>query len=465
MARQRITATELAKMFNSARQPIYVLDGELTVVFLNRACCDWLGEAAEGLLGSQCAYHSSPKSNGPNAVAAGLCPPPAALAAKDMTATVLLENEDGRELRRRVRFVPLGACADDFPEDLIALVAILDTEDLPEAAAAEAPLPAGDEPEAVHLHEQVRRFRREAAARYRAERLIGHSPAIRRVRSQLELAVGSRASVLLVGPAGSGRQHTAAAIHYGGSGHSPGSLIPLACSVLGAELIRSTVTALATKNPLGDEAAHSTLLLNEADRIPAEVQAELATLLLNRQFPFRVIATAELSLSELVGRGAYSVDLAATLSTLTMEFPALSDRREDISLLAQLFLEEANAAGGRQLGGFTPEALDALDAYSWPGNVDQLAQVVAQSHQRSAGPEIGIDDLPRRIHLAAQSAAYPPHREEQIVLDEFMARVERELIQRAMARAKGNKAKAARLLGMSRPRLYRRLVQLGLLKD
>jgi len=458
MARPRITATELAKMLNSARQPIYVLDDELTVIFLNRACHDWLGEAAEGLLGTRCTYHCDPEMTGPDAVAARLCPPPELLAGREVTTVVSREARPGRLVRRRARFVPLGTC----PEDMIGLVAILQLEDLPELADAEAPLQPRVEAEALELHEQVRRFRSQAVARYRADRLIGESVAIRRVQKLVELAAGSRVSVLLVGPPGSGRQHTAAAIHYGGSGEPLGSLIPLACSVLGAELIHSTVTALATKNPLGDEAAQSTLLLNEADHLPLDAQEDLAGLFLGKSFPLRLIATAERPLGELVSEKGYRADLAAALSTLTIELPSLAQRREDIPLLAQLLLEEANAAGGRQLGGFSPEALDALDAYPWPGNVDELAQVVGQTHQRAAGPEIGVDDLPERIHLAATAVARPPRPQEAIVLDEFLAQVEEELIRRAMAQAKGNKAKAARLLGVSRPRLYRRLLQLGL---
>lgn len=317
------------------------------------------------------------------------------------------------------------------------------------------------------MHEQIGRFRRELAARSRSEHLTGDGPAIRRVRRQVELAAGSRCSVLLVGPPGSGRQYTAAAIHYRGigatvGGRTSGSLIPLACSVLGAELIGSTITALSAGSPLGDEAGQSTLLLNDADRLPLEVQGELTRLLLVKPFPLRLIATAGQPLGELVSKGKYRADLATGLSTITIELPPLVRRREDLPLLAQAFLEEFNSQDARQLGGFTPEALDALDAYAWPGNVDELARVVAAACQQAAGREIGVDDLPEQIHLAARAAAFPPKQEETIALDEFLARVERELIERAMTQAKGNKAKAARLLGMTRPRLYRRLVQLGM---
>jgi DNA-binding NtrC family response regulator len=285
---------------------------------------------------------------------------------------------------------------------------------------------------------------------------------MRRVRRQVELAVGSRSSVLLVGPAGSGRQHAAATIHYASDAESAGSLVPLACSALGAELIRSTIAALATAQPFHDGAGQSTLVLSDVDQLAPDVQAELAAMLVGRPFPLRLLATSSQPLDELVRRGRFREDLAAALCTIVIELPPLAERRGDIPLLAQALLEEINAQGTKQVGGLSAEALDRLDAYPWPGNVDELARVIAEAHQRAGGPEIGAADLPERLHLAAAAAAHPRRKDETIVLDEFLGRMERELIRRALARAKGNKAKAARLLGLTRPRLYRRMVQLGL---
>ena len=176
----------------------------------------------------------------------------------------------------------------------------------------------------------------------------------------------------------------------------------------------------------------------------------------------RLIAAAEQPLGELARRGRYREDLAGVLSTITIELPPLAERREDLPLLAQVFLEEANAGSGKQLVGFSPEALDRLDAYAWPGNIDELAQMVAERCRQAAGPEVQPDDLPERLRWVAEAATRPQRKEETIVLDEFLGRIERELIRRALARAKGNKARAARLLGLTRPRLYRRMVQLGL---
>ena len=452
--RPRIRATELVRMLDPTGQPVYVLDDQAAVIFCNEACRQWLGMAGEGLLGCRCAYHSSADVGGIEAVAAALCPPPAVWHGHETTASVYRLTETGQPVYRRARFIPLGASA----EELLGVVAILGSEDLSEPPAP----PEQADAESIPLHELLQRCRQQAVLQYGLERLVGNSPAICRARAQVALAVGSSVSVLVVGPPGSGRQHSATAIHYGAAPESAGTLLPLGCALLGPKLIRSTIDALVSDNRPGQAAARDTLLLHEADQLPPEIQGELALLLSARTFPSRLVATAEQPLTELARHGRYREDLAALLSTITIELPPLTQRREDLPLLAQLFLEEANARGEKQLGGFTPEALDRLDAYSWPGNIDELVQVVRHCHQQAAGPQVRPDDLPERLRLEAETAGRPPRQADAIVLDEFLGRIERELIRRALARSKGNKAKAARLLGLTRPRLYRRMVQLGL---
>jgi DNA-binding NtrC family response regulator len=465
MARTRTHSAELVRTLNAADRPVYLLDGQLRVVFVNQACRRWLGEACVELLGRRCAYHSSPEAGDADRLAAALCPPPTVLTGQRTTAVVgpIGGADEARPAAhpRRAAFIPLAPGG----EQPLAIVALVDREDapaedvMPESETAAASTDALD-PDAVH--ELIRQFRAEAAARYRADRLVGQSVAIRRVRRQVEVAVAAGCSVLLVGPPGSGRQHVAAAIHYAGDPRRAGSLVPLACSVLGPELLLPSIEALVRGTASGERAARSGLLLTDADQIPPEVQAELAAAVCGRPFPLRLMATAAEPLDELARRGRYRADLAAVLCTMTIALPPLAERADDLPFLAQLFLEDCNARGQVQRAGFAPEALDALAGYSWPGNLDELAQVVAEAHQRAGGPRVRREDLPERIHLAARAAAHPRRPEETIVLDEFLGRMERELIRRALGRAKGNKAKAARLLGLTRPRLYRRMVQLGL---
>ena len=455
MARGRTAVIQLVRLLDAVDRPIYVLDDEQAIVFCNLACLAWIGREAEEVLGKKCVYAAAAESADP--VAAGLCPPPAALTGQEMAGVVGCPLPDGRLTRRTARFVPLRGEADA----VAGVIALVEPEDLTDSQSACLP---ACETEAARLHERLRLFRQRMAARYRLDRFIGDSPAIRRARSQVQLAAASRANVLIVGPPGSGREHAAHAIHYGAAAEPGGPLVPLACTVLGADLIGSTLAAIASRRLPQEAAGPRTLLLNDVDQLAGEAQGEIARVLLTGEFPLRVISTTRHALVELAREGEFREDLAAVLSTLVIDLPPLAERRGDLPLLAQLFVEEANARSGKQLAGLSPEALDCLEAYPWPGNLDELIRMLDEAHNKAEGVEIGVNDLPRQIHLAQAAAAHPRRPEETIVLEEFLARIERELLARAMARAKGNKTKAAKLLGMTRPRLYRRLVQLGLEK-
>lgn len=169
-------------------------------------------------------------------------------------------------------------------------------------------------------------------------------------------------------------------------------------------------------------------------------------------------------LSLLLGLGlllAGNPQVAAALATLVIDLPPLRERWQDLPLLVQWMIEDQNARGDKQVAGMSLEALDRLTDYGWPGDVAELSELIRQLHAQVRGPEIAVRDLPKRILLPADVARYAKREDETIVLEEYLGRIERELIDRALARAKGNKTQAARLLGMNRPRFYRRLVQLG----
>ena len=163
---------------------------------------------------------------------------------------------------------------------------------------------------------------------------------------------------------------------------------------------------------------------------------------------------------ELARRGRYREDLASLLSTMVIELPPLASRREDLPLLAQLFLEEVNARGGKQLAASRPRRWIAWTATR--GRAMSTSWANGHAVPRAGcGPLVRPEDLPERLRWAAEPGHPARRKDETIVLDEFLGRIERELIRRA-GPPKGNKAKAARLLGLTRPRLYRRMVQLGL---
>jgi transcriptional regulator with PAS, ATPase and Fis domain len=446
MPAPRAATTQLARFLDAADQPIYLVDASRRLRFVNRACEAWLGLSAASLLGQECRYHT-PCDLPPEARAAcALCPPPEAFAGVQIGAVICVPAADPARAEAQVDFVPLGGGEE---RAVLALVSWRDT----------APVEAEPSAGRGELHVQLQRLRQSRAAQYQLERLVGDSPQIRRVRSQIMLAVQGTAPVVIVGPPGSGRQHVARTIHYGGDARAAaGPLVPLACKLLGAELLQATIRAVARARSTAPSARPGTLLLNEVEQLPEEARAELAGFLRHADLPMRLISTARQPLEKLAAAGQFPQELALMLSAMVIELPPLSQRLEDLPLIAQAFVEAENAQAGKQISGFTEEALHCLLAYPWPGGMDELQAVVREAHARAVGWHITLQDLPQRV----ANIPAPARRHEPIDLPRLLADVERELIERALRLARGNKARAARLLGLTRPRLYRRMVAIGL---
>jgi transcriptional regulator with AAA-type ATPase domain len=158
-------------------------------------------------------------------------------------------------------------------------------------------------------------------------------------------------------------------------------------------------------------------------------------------------------------------ELLSAVSTIIVQLPPLANRLEDLPILAQYFLEACNHGSGKQVGVFRSDALDLLSLYSWPGELNQLREAIASAHRVATTHEISAADLPSVVHHASGAAKRGRREPERINLDELLATIEKEAIVRALAQSGGNKSEAATLLGMTRPRLYRRLVQLGLARE
>ncbi len=460
MGSSRSTSQGLFRILDAVSQPVCLVGEQRKVVYLNAAGADWLGVAANDVVGRACRYQSGDQD--PIAAAAdALCPPPKAFLG-ERTAGVIVKPNGGqmREItrppRRNAEYIPLLA-SDGLAAGVLVILA---NEDL--AADAHSSVEANDAPmnEARQLHEAVAQFHRDMHQWHHPSRLAGRSPTMAQVRAQVKLAASGAGSVLIVGPPGIGRQHVARTIHAASATKS--SLLPISCSVLTADLLRSTLTTVFGRRASAGEKPLSTVLFLDAHQLPAELQPELIDRLTNCGAGIRIMATATKRLDLLAERGEFRGDLASLLSTLVIELPLLSSRPDDIPLLAQAFLEDLNAQGSRQLSGFAADAMDHLVAYGWPGETDELANVVGESAVHAEDTEVRVVDLPKRLHHAAQAARYPRHRPEPIQLETFLDSIEKQLIERAMQEANDNKAQAARLLGLTRPSLYRRMLRLGL---
>ncbi len=472
MATRRSGWNELRRLLDSVAVPWMVVSAQRRIVWCNQALAHATELEPDDLIHRECCYHTPDGAVRADAVAAALCPPPDLDRCSTTSTVVAWLTSSGVEVRYHATFAPLvdspllpptqgneKAPSDEFPVFVTLhgpLSRSADDEQSPESILlADDPLPA-------ELHDQVRSFQLTWGRRYHVDRLVGSSCCAQRIREQVEMASGGKGPVLLVGREGSGRRHIARAIHYSQHDSHAGRLIHLSATALSDETLHSAVHGLSATADSQPRHARATLLLAEVNMLPEDLQLQLETLLEGQHAGMRLITTARSPLGELVRAGSFRRRLALRLDALTIELPPLGERREDIPLMAQMFVEEFNAQEDKQLGGFEHDALDQLAAYPWPGEIEELRGVVFEACRQSASPLVAASDLPRKIAHGLAASARPPEAEETIQLDEFLAQIESEVVRRALHQAKGNKSKAATLLGLTRPRLYRRLVQLGL---
>ena len=450
MARPRSSTTALRNVLDQSQRPIYVLNEKRLIIYCNEACARWTGRAAEDLIGTRCDYHSHPVENPNQQLAACLCPPPEVFAGQPVTTTMGIHDQSGKTVQFQANCLPLGI----DPLDDAGVVVIIDQQselDLGEAAAT-------GELNAENLHQHLALSRNKLSFPFTLDRLVGEGPLMRRVQDQVRLAIEQPTHVVVTGPVGSGREHVARTIH---SSHTstPGSLFPIACPLVTAESLQSTVTTFVKHCQQEGTLGSSSLLLLDIDQLSPESQHELNGFFSIPSFQMLTIATSGSCLLSLASEGQFNQSLAYALSTLIISMPCLAERGLDIALLAQSILEDFNAEGNRQFSGFSDEAIDRLLHHTWNGEVDELVAIVRSSCQRAESSMIQKSDLPESIEKTIQAEAREPKPSQAIDLDKFLATVEQELIDRALAEAKGNKTRAAKLLGITRARLHRRLEQ------
>lgn len=315
--------------------------------------------------------------------------------------------------------------------------------------------------------------------------LIGHSVAMRELRDKIDRVAPSQSPVLILGETGTGKEVVARKVHERSGLRK---FVPIDCSVLIGPLmeselfgyVRGAFTGADTnRTGLLEEAHLGTSFFDEIGELPLALQAKLLRVLQEREFrpvgstvsryvESRVIAATNRNLAEEVRRGRFRQDLFFRLNVITLRIPPLRERREDIPILANYFLEKHTS--GLRLSRAVEEA---LLQYDWPGNVRELENTIHRMSAVCSGRELQIHDLPSTLHHAvfppaprditvvpawpAQSSAASRATEEVIPL----AEVERRAILNALAVTRGDRTTAAQLLGIGRTTLYRRLKDYG----
>jgi PAS domain S-box-containing protein len=438
----------LGTLFQNAREPVFVLNAERRLVFVNRAWEELTGRAAADVLGLSDSPQDSVQADDPESLASSLRPPPEALAGQPAGRPTVILHPSGQRHWRRVEFWPFH----DEQGGLLGLLGLIRDPDAP---------PHVPDSEAQRLQSQLLALRRRLLDRYGFDSLIGQGPAHSRLLEQVAAAAATTATVLIVGEPGTGKRHVARTIHQQ-SPRRRAPLIPIDCAVLPPEVIEQELFG-AGEGPLSSALRlpeGSTLLLSHLLELPRDLQGRLAAALDGR---VRLLATTSGDLEQARAQDRLRPDFYYAVTTLVIRLAPLRERGDDVLLLAQHFLERANRRAGRPRLGFQPEAIAALRAYDWPGNLRELARVIDTAHDRGHEQFIGVDDLPAAIcgHLGA---AYPPPPAPPPVtpLDALLNQLERRLIEQALRRARQNKSRAAELLNISRPRLYRRLKELNI---
>ncbi|MGO9600012.1 MAG: sigma 54-interacting transcriptional regulator [Isosphaeraceae bacterium] len=473
MAPPRVSAFKPEQLWQQAREPLFWLDQTLRLNWVNHAWEALTGCPAASVIGHVCTPSGPTGPGGEQAdLAACFVPPPEAIAGKPTGCRTIIVHASGERLWRRIEFWP-------FRDRNGALLGLLGQV----RDAAEPP--REPDSQAYQLRVQLMELRERLRQAFGLESLIGTGPAHQRLIEQVRLAAASTVPVLLIGEPGTGKRFVARTIHA----QSPRRERPFVlfdCEALPAEVLeRELFTPRIQPEAAGDEThalAHedmsklalaegSSLSIGDILALPRDLQTRLAGSLDDR---VRVIATTSGDPEAAVSQEKLRPELHCALTVLVIRLLPLRDRRGDLLLLAQQFLERANHRTGATCGGFTPQALSALESYDWPGNLRELGRVIdtavaqlqAQKQAENGMPLIDASDLPASI-LGHLGAAYLPPSAPRPVqpLDELLTEIERRLIENALARSRQNKSRAAELLGISRPRLYRRIKELNLPDD
>jgi two-component system response regulator PilR (NtrC family) len=325
-------------------------------------------------------------------------------------------------------------------------------------------------------------LRSQLEARYRFEGIIGRSEPMRELFELLETVAATSSTVLITGETGTGKELAARALHHN-SPRRNNRFVALNCSaipetLLEAELfghVRGAFTgAVGNRQGRLEQAHKGTLFLDEIGTMSPALQAKLLRVLQEREFErvgdshtvkidVRVIAATHSDLAKMVADGTFREDLFYRLNVIPVQLPPLRDRRDDIPLLVQHFLDRLSAESGRGPVTVSQEAMRRLMAYAWPGNVRQLENAVERALAFSKGrAQLDVADLAPELQNppAATDSSQVWFPEEGIDFDRYVEAVELSLIRRSLERTQGNKRQAAKLLNLKRTTLIEKLKRL-----
>ncbi len=324
------------------------------------------------------------------------------------------------------------------------------------------------------LREEVKRLTQEVKRAKGAGELVGQSPPMLKLYDLLQRVAASDVSVLISGESGTGKELVARALHTE-SGREERPFVAINCAAVPANLLESELfghvkgaftDARTARKGLFEQAQGGTLLLDEVGEMPLEMQSKLLRVLQERRvrpvggntevsFSARVLAATNRDLESEVEEGRFREDLFYRLNVVQLHVPPLRVRGNDILLLAQHLVEKVAQRSGKAVEGISTEAASKLLNYDWPGNVRQLENCIERAVALTRFESLRVEDLPERVRdfVSERISLGDVDHEHMLTLEEL----ERRYIERVLKVSNGNKAQAARTLGLDRRTLYRKL--------
>jgi transcriptional regulator with GAF, ATPase, and Fis domain len=350
--------------------------------------------------------------------------------------------------------------------------------------ADEARRSAVAEGRARRLERRVESLETALDERYGFDRILGHAPALREALARAAKVAPTDTTVLVTGESGTGKELVARAIHQA-SPRAEGPFVAVNCAAIPDTLLESELfghergafTGAERQRPgRFERAAGGTLFLDEVAELSLAVQAKLLRVLQEREFErvggtatlradVRVVAATNRDLAARVAAGQLREDLFYRLDVFTVHLPPLRERGDDVLLLADHVVRTLGARMGKGEPGLSRDAREALLHHPWPGNIRELANAVERAlilQDQADGGLISAADLGLAGAAAASGRSRAVERPADAPLARSIADWERRMVEDALAKAKGNKSRAARLLGLSRSQLYTRMQRYGL---
>ncbi len=330
------------------------------------------------------------------------------------------------------------------------------------------------------LREENLRLRDAVQETFSFQNMVAKSQPMCAIFETIRKIADYKTTVLITGESGTGKELIARAIHYNGI-RKDKPMVAVNCGGLPENLLESELFGYAKgaftdagkdKKGIFQEATGGTFFLDEIGELPLSLQVKLLRVLQDEmvrplgsaeavKVDVRIIAATAANLAEAVREGTFRDDLFYRINVLHIEVPPLRDRKEDIPLLVNHFMEKFDKRLRKEITEIQPEALRALMAYPWPGNVRELENVIERTMVLTERSHIHVSELPDKIR-GTQASVVPPWPSQETSLKANTMVLEKALIERALRETDNNRTRAAKLLGISHPTLLSKMKTYGI---